>query len=442
MKTDLFTDNLDALENDRLYEAIAEFAAAQPVEGWRHDYTVQWDDSSLKNVAAFANTFGGILIVGANKGPKDQACELVGVETKSEYKNRIVAAIGASISPTPPYDVFECSKPGLPNCRFCLVRVRTSRQLYMITKINFKPVYVRNEDQSIEAKAEHLRSLINRERESSSVAQAIQSRVLRLRDEMAIQFEYQNATGEEWYLSQSRYSPTFLKLQLVAVDGPSFELDQTHEGKLRTLIRDFFPRFERNVRGGLCRDAEDRQADYYDYRMYHKKWDYETRWRITSTADLGFATQMRYRYEGQEYWSIVDLSRYILLFLKASIQWWEFAGHFGGGQLNLQIVVERLKILRDLKTNSFLTAVYPTSLDDVGTDEVDLREDAVSLRGPGRSASGSAQYPITYFSASEDLPNVVTSVLNQTMRSLGHAINVPLVRDSVQIMIERETPHA
>lgn len=441
MRTDLFTDNLNALENDQLYDAIADFAAGQPTEGWRHDYTVQWDDSSLKCVAAFANTFGGILIVGVRKGQKDKTCELVGVETNSEYKNRIVSAIGASISPAPPYEVFECCKPGSTTCRFCLVRIRSSRQLYMITKKGFRPVYIRNEDQSVEANAEHLRSLMNREQESSSVAQAIQSRVIRLRDEMGIQCEYQHAVGEEWYLSPSRHSSTFLKIQLAATEGRPFELGRTHEGTVRNLISGFFPRFEAAVRQGVCRDAEDRQADYYDYRMYHTKLDYEIRWRITSTADVGFATQIRYRSGGHEYWSVVDLARYILLFLRTSMCWWEFVKYFGGGQLNLQIVVDGLKVYRHPEINSFMTAVDPTSLYDIPIARRDLRKDAVSLGGRGRT-SGGAQYAITYFSASEDLPNVVTSILNQTMRSLGHAIDVSLVHDSVRTMSECETPRA
>ncbi len=68
MTADLFTDELGSLSNDELYAAVVELARAQPNERWRLEYTDQWEESSLKDVAAFANTFGGLLIVGVRKG--------------------------------------------------------------------------------------------------------------------------------------------------------------------------------------------------------------------------------------------------------------------------------------------------------------------------------------------------------------------------------------
>jgi len=103
MRTNLFTDDLSGLTNDELFAAIVHFATAQPVEGWRHDYTEKWEEAGLKNIAAFANTFGGLLVVGVKKGKQDVACEFPGVETDSEYKTRIASAIAANISPVPSY---------------------------------------------------------------------------------------------------------------------------------------------------------------------------------------------------------------------------------------------------------------------------------------------------------------------------------------------------
>src|SRR5260370_30066814 len=147
MSINLFTDDLSGLQNDELFTAIADFAKAQPIEGWRHDYTEKWEDPALKNIAAFANTFGGLLIIGVRKGKKDVTCELLGVESDSEYKTRIASAIAANISPVPSYSIFECHKPDAPNRRFCVIRVREGKLLHLITKKDFSPVYVRNEDE-------------------------------------------------------------------------------------------------------------------------------------------------------------------------------------------------------------------------------------------------------------------------------------------------------
>src|SRR5712692_7699466 len=104
MAVDLFAVELSIVPNDELYEAIVSFARAQPTEGWRHDYTEQWSDSALQKVAAFANTFGGLLFVGIKKHSNDAVCEFPGVDSTSEYKTRIASSIATSISPVPVYD--------------------------------------------------------------------------------------------------------------------------------------------------------------------------------------------------------------------------------------------------------------------------------------------------------------------------------------------------
>jgi predicted HTH transcriptional regulator len=186
MPADLFNDDLSAITNDQLYAAIEEFAKVQQTEGWRHDYTEQWDDSSVKNVAALANTFGGLLIVGVRKGKKDIAPELTGVQSEAEYKTRIASGIAANVSPVPSYSIFECVMPDTPDKRFCVIRVRESRALHLITKKGFTPVYVRNEDESRPADASQVKRLIERERASPGLAEEINDRAKSLRDAMWI----------------------------------------------------------------------------------------------------------------------------------------------------------------------------------------------------------------------------------------------------------------
>jgi schlafen family protein len=65
--TDLFTVEFNTLGDDQRYSAIASFAQAQPTESNRHDFKLIWTNDAIKDVAAFANTFGGILIIGVEK---------------------------------------------------------------------------------------------------------------------------------------------------------------------------------------------------------------------------------------------------------------------------------------------------------------------------------------------------------------------------------------
>src|ERR1700722_1638823 len=436
MSPDLFTGDLDALQNDELFNEIAQFAEAQPVEGWRHDYTERWDDSALKNVVAFANTFGGVLIVGVRKGAKDVVCELQGVESDSEYKTRIASAIGANISPVPSYDVFECTRPTASNMRFCVVRIRNSRQLYMLTKKGFQPVYVRNEDQTLVANAEQLRSLISRERDAPVLSQNIQQRVLGLRDGMTINRGYQDTESENWYRSPRTPSETFLKLQLIGVDMVPFELDIIHEDNLWKLIATLFPRFYNNVRDGNSMRADEHHADYYDCKTYHKKLDYETSWRITARGDVGFATQMRDHHGPKDCWSVVDLALYIILFLKMSMKWWESLKYFGEGYVYVQLALNGLAVKQHPTIGSYVLAMDPTWTPMPELLRPQFGKDAISLDPNPRNNAG-AQIAITYFSATQNLVDIVSSILNQVLRSVGHVVDKRLLKVTLTSMINK-----
>src|SRR6266568_1089325 len=103
---DLFTDDLDSLKNDQLFSAIKEFSEAQPCEGYRHDFKLKWNnDGALQSVAAFANTFGGLLFIGVKKQRTDTHATLVGVESDIELKTGIASSIATNITPTPSYNI-------------------------------------------------------------------------------------------------------------------------------------------------------------------------------------------------------------------------------------------------------------------------------------------------------------------------------------------------
>src|SRR5258708_23984682 len=105
---DLFSADFNTLTNDSRYSAIADFALAQPVESNRHDFKTIWNNDTLKDVAAFANTFGGILVIGVEKGQNATQATLVGLTSNSELSTGIASSIPTNISPTPSYDIMQC----------------------------------------------------------------------------------------------------------------------------------------------------------------------------------------------------------------------------------------------------------------------------------------------------------------------------------------------
>src|ERR1700684_1035980 len=123
MSVDFFSDDLEKFSNDEKYVALCEFCETQTSEGWRLDYAEMWDDRALEKVASFANTFGGILIVGVRKSKSDTVPVPVGVKCNVEYKTKIASSIAANVSPVPSYYICEWLKPGDAGLRFCLVQV-------------------------------------------------------------------------------------------------------------------------------------------------------------------------------------------------------------------------------------------------------------------------------------------------------------------------------
>src|SRR5213593_2646094 len=96
---DLYKDDLFAIADPDLYSAVEEFThvAFPPQdrmqEGYRLDFKAIWSDSALKTVAAFANTFGGSLMVGVSES-RGRADVLAGVASgRQELKTSIASGI-------------------------------------------------------------------------------------------------------------------------------------------------------------------------------------------------------------------------------------------------------------------------------------------------------------------------------------------------------------
>jgi Putative DNA-binding domain len=435
MSADLFTDDLGALGNDELYAAIQELTNVQPNEGWRLDYTEQWDDSALKNIAGFAHSFGGLLIVGVRKTKRDVAPEMSGTESTFEYKTRIASAIAANLSPVPSYSIFECHKPGAPTKRFCVVRVRESKALHLITKKDLYPVsvYIRNEDEVRPADAVQLRMLIERERDAPSLSQNLEVRANHLQVSKSIRCGYKDTDSDAWHMSPYQDSPTHLKLEMIPAESIQLELERSHEVSMVRLVSELYPRVHNTVLEGAASRAEVRAASSYEYLWYHKKLDQERRWRIMSTGEIGHATQVKYQAAGAtQWWSLVDVAVYLILFVRLSKKWWESIGYLGGGYLYAQFNVPGLTLLRH--SDGYFTGTFDVSnRPGHAVYRPSIRKDAI-LASPSPGTGADAVATVNYFTVEEKLPRLVTSVLNQLLRPLGFAVVWDLLQEGVGSM--------
>jgi hypothetical protein len=433
MAIDLFTDDLGALANDELLSAVESFAAANVNEGWRHDFTVEWCDSALKKVAAFANTFGGLLLVGIKKDKSDLRCELRGVDSPNEYKTRIASSIAANISPTPNYEVYECSVRASPNKRICVVRLRAGKALHLLTKKGIEPVYVRNEDEARPADAAQLRRLIDREREMAAGVQNASERAQRLAQALVVLCGYRNEDSATWDYSGCRQSDTFLRLSLVPTEVIPIALERSVENRVVSLINELYPRVYSLVRQSKANDTENRDADFYEYVWYHKSLDYEERWRVISDGAIGHSTQMAYKDPQKAVWSVVDLAVYIILFLRLGMRWWKTMGYFGEGNLYAQLSICGLGLLQSDSSGTFGRCFDPTYESTSRSVRQTIPRDAVLVSGRPREQA-SAEIRLTYFTATDGIPRLATSLLNSLLRSLGHAAVWEPLEQSIRLL--------
>jgi hypothetical protein len=420
---DLFTADLNNIPNDLLCHAVADFAHAQPNETNRHDFKLKWNDEAIKDVAAFANTFGGLLIVGVRKNQTDQEASVVGVESSSELTTGIASSIATNISPNPSFDIAECHMPGDPTHRFGVIRVRSDSTLHLVTKKGINnPVWFRNVDQTISADAAQLRMMIDREKQSFTGKQAsLRSRADATLDAMAIGRAYQGDRNT-WPMSNHSSSETFFKLAIYPTEEHQRLLDVSSERKFLQLVQSHYRRISSLLGRNppVAFDAVNRSDDFYEYRWYHKSLQYEARWRITERLEVAHATQVR---EGEDnYWSLLDTVAYAILMILISSKWWESLKYFGAGVLTAHLSVPQLSLAQGA-SGQFVKVFGPGKGDHLlGPEVLDEHPQRVAARGA---------VSMNFAEMRNDIPDLVARLMNTLLRSLGHGVSYAEFRKDV-----------
>jgi predicted HTH transcriptional regulator len=154
MADDLYRIDLQRTPAAQLFAAVEEFTCIKsppdqrPREGYLLDFKQDWSDSALHTMAGFANTFGGLLILGVSDNKEGVPEDIVGITSVGELKTRIGSLISTNLLPCPSFEIGECGLPTDPAKKVCVVRVKESAELCFVTKKGERPVRVRVEDQS------------------------------------------------------------------------------------------------------------------------------------------------------------------------------------------------------------------------------------------------------------------------------------------------------
>lgn len=434
---DLYKDDLAAPEDKDLYTAIELFTrmgSPQPErtqEGYLLDFKAIWNDTALKAVAAFANTFGGLLLIGVSD--KDgRADEIVGVPSqRHELKTRIASSIASNISPTPSYDIRDVAFPDGSGRHLCIVRVRKGSNLFLLTKKGESPVYMRNENESIPADAARLQALLATRVQARAAtgeleySQSVFSQFLFVTQESAPSPGQQIVPGSP---PQRSRSGTFLQIQLMPEEPQVVRLDLAIEQELRLIVLKSYPELADNVHDPsphIGASLEDfRLRDWYQLNYRETLRDHEMGWGIDSSGSVYFVTQVRCKLQekGQEaeVWSLGDLITNLDCTIEAAHRFWNYLNYPGEAHVLAELRVEPLPLLE--RVGGF-QAAYSSCFYEKGSPRKRakvLTADRLT-RSVKHGARGTAAVDITYATRHSSRPEAVAVLANQLLRDLGYS---------------------
>ncbi|PYV29359.1 MAG: hypothetical protein DMG22_23210 [Acidobacteria bacterium] len=291
MGIDLYKADLARISSAELYEAVKSFTRVdedldqRPREGYVLDFKQEWGDKALQTVAAFATTFGGLLLIGVseNDGRPDKC---VGVQEKGELKTRLASIIAGNMVPVPPFWIADCRLPQDATRSLAAVRVGQSKEVCLITKKGEShPVYVRFEDQSVPANAAQLRSLIDKEKRAIRPEGYTARRANEFQNTLNVYKKRAQGSGIEG-------SQTFFRVFLVPDDHPRIEIDLTVENRFRETVYRNFQGHKGLLSGTAAEDTKGPKDSFLmALTLSPAGYDYERRWAFTASGDVGFVTQ-------------------------------------------------------------------------------------------------------------------------------------------------------
>ena len=436
MTVDLFSADYSRLADSDIYTAIAEFTRQNLLpndraqEGYTVDFKEKWSERALRVVAAFANTFGGIIIIGVSEDG-GRAKDLVGENSKGELKTRLASSIAASISPTPNFEIAECSLTNQPDRRLAVIRVRPSNRIHFLTTKD-SPVYVRNEDQAIPARAAELRNLIQRERdaENSSARFLDQSRLINLlpitKDQKADESEGQSGS------SQRIAAASFVRLWVIPDQTCNVALDYDTELTFRDIVFKTFPPdsfLEDSTWDSSEEMVRDRSFVRIDYA--HVQRDLESKWALTSNMEFGYATLLAEDYPpGGPLWSLSDLTIELLAAIRTAHLLLAKLGYLGDASVYLSADPASGRLYEELGALPFIRHTSGNRQPPA------IRWRAIVPKPPSSSVKREVNcfVPSNFYTRTEQLETLVADLLNQLLRDLGYGAVLGKLREYVVLI--------
>jgi hypothetical protein len=435
---DFYKDDLGTVEAADLFAAIEEFTGValapedRTPEGYLLDFKQEWSEKAVKTVAAFANTFGGLLIVGVSE-KNGRADQIVGITVgpRQELKTSIASSIASNISPTPPYEIWNLVMPQDPSKQLCVIRVRKGVGIHLWTKKDECPVYVRNDSESRRADAAALQALLAM-RSGPTVAREGQ------RGPSISPFFVTRAIEGAAENVRER-SPTFLAISIAPEAPLKVHLDLAIEEKISSIISASYP----EPVGPWPTLTATRSRTWYQLTYLQQSSDYEMHWAMDDRGGCHFCTQSRVTWhlsaERKEFWSLSDLMTNINSAIKVTHEFWKFVGYMGEGSLQAGIKIGSHPLLSwyhpQLGEGTYIPGFYTGNgavrpATPLASSELRLASEPVASWG--KRESGAAEIEINFASRSGNRSEAVALATNQILRDLGYAAKLADLKQCLQ----------
>jgi len=423
---DLHSISFASIGDQELYSAISDFVGASLPPGDRQqetyvvDFKQEWGEKSLRVVAGFANTFGGVIVIGVseNAGRADQ---IIGVDSNKEITTQIASSIASNITPTPDYDIAECAIPAAPSKRLAAIRVRPRNRVHFLLKGD-RPVYIRNQDQAIPAPAAELRGLIERERFDAERGQSsvepfkllpADFKITRARDAGTPQERMRNRTDSQTFMQVVVQPPKVLNVSL----------DYGFEEHFKEVVAANFAQFQEAVFGGVATEDDSRSRSAYLYKNYRGDLDQEARWAVLSSGMIGFAAGIGFT-TSRLSWSLPDVAANIATTLSLANTVLSAEGYFGEVDVfvNVEpgggILISEGPGFAPLQRKDYYPRPWPIVIPQ-------YKERPVHLRG-------SVTERLDFNQRFNNSKEVLARILNQLLRDMGYAADLVALRQALR----------
>ncbi len=434
---DLYKDDLSEISSRDLFDAIENFTGVtcsledRASEGFLLDFKQEWNEKAVKTVAAFANTFGGLLIVGVSE-QSTRADKILGVQVgpRQELRTSIASSIASNISPTPAYELWDCPLPSDSSKFVCLVRVRKGRAVHYWTKKGEFPVYVRNDAESRAADAAQLQALLT--------TRSIVSQNETIPPLTSIGPFFVAHTEKAEIEKRGERSATYLLISVVPATPLKINLDLTVEDRTAGIIARNYPA----PIGPHPVLNTTRSKSWYLATYRDGTYDHEIHWAIDTHARCYFCSQVRlarsFPINGGStgpWWGIRDLMTNLHCTLGFAHEFWQYLGYFGEGALAAELNIGSLPLFEGFDFNtaettyamSFYTHDSPVRRAGYMTSS-NLSAATTPVASWGKRESGTAEVDFNFADRHSNRSEIVARATNQILRDLGYAASLSSLR--------------